>query len=103
MTTDTDTNVVVDSSVKVVMKVPKMFNVVLFNDNSTTVEFVILILTRIFYKSFEEAQEITLFIHNNGSGVAGTYSHEVATQKRNETIKIARANNFPLRCEIDEA
>lgn len=92
-----------DTSTKVAMRAPGMFNVVLFNDDSTTVEFVILILMNIFHKNIDDASALTLQIHETGRGIAGTYSHEVATQKRDETVLSARTNSFPLRCEIEPA
>lgn len=85
------------------LRPPKKFNVVLFNDDRTTVEFVILVLMSIFHKNFDEAHALTLHIHNSGKGIAGTYSHEVAVQKRDETRAAAQMNHFPLRCEIEEA
>lgn len=92
-----------DTTTKTKLRPPSRFNVVLFNDDRTTVEFVILVLMSIFHKSFETAHALTLQIHNQGKGIAGTYSHEVATQKRDETLMAAQANHFPLRCEIEEA
>ena len=92
-----------DTSTKVIMRAPGLFNVVLFNDDSTTVEFVILVLMNIFHKSFDDASALTLQIHEFGKGIAGTYSHEVACQKRDETVASARVNNFPLKCEIEPA
>lgn len=92
----------IDTVTKVTMRAPGKFNVVLFNDDSTTVEFVILVLMNIFHKSFDEASELTLQIHDTGRGIAGTYSHEVASQKRDETVLSARTNNFPLQCDIEE-
>lgn len=86
---------------RVTMSPPKMWNVVLYNDDATTMEFVILVLMQIFYKSFEDASDIMMNIHETGKGIAGTYSHEVATQKRDETLAAARTNNFPLNVEIE--
>lgn len=100
---DTDVLVGEDTTTKTAMRPPSRFNVVLFNDDRTTVEFVILVLMSIFHKSFESAHALTLHIHQNGRGVAGTYSHEVAMQKRDETRLAAQANQFPLKCEIEEA
>jgi ATP-dependent Clp protease adaptor protein ClpS len=91
----------VDTTVSTKLRSPRRYNVVLFNDDSTTAEFVILLLINIFNKSLDEAQDLTLYIHNNGRGVAGTYSHEVSMQKKEDTINIAQANNSPLRCEIE--
>lgn len=90
-----------DTVTKIDMRPPSMFNVVLYNDNGTTVDFVVLILMTIFHKSFEDASELTIHIHEHGKGIAGTYSHEVASQKRDETVQCARVNKFPLKCEVE--
>lgn len=91
----------VDSAVKTAMRPPKKFNVIFYNDDKTTVQFVILVLMTIFHKNFEDATALTLLIHEQGKGIAGTYSHEIASQKRDETISAARLNGHPLRCEIE--
>jgi len=88
---------------KVVVQPPRKWNVVLYNDNVTTMEFVILVLMQIFHKSFETASDIMINIHENGKGIAGTYSNEVATQKRDETVSAAKSNGFPLKCELEPA
>lgn len=85
---------------KVALSPPRMWNVWLINDDQTSMEFVVLVLMQIFHRNFEDAQEIMMNIHVNGKGIAGTYSHEVATQKRDETITIARQNNYPLQAEM---
>lgn len=100
-TTELSTDV--DTTVKVAMRPPNKFNVILYNDDGTTVEFVVLVLMTVFYKSFQEANSLTWHIHENGSGIAGTYSHEIAVQKREETLSAARANGYPLRCEVKES
>ena len=86
---------------RVKVQPPKMWNVILLNDDKTTMEFVILVLMQIFHKTFEDASDIMMNIHENGRGIAGTYSHEVATQKKEDTISAARGNNFPLQCDIE--
>jgi ATP-dependent Clp protease adaptor protein ClpS len=96
----TDKSTVVAVIERVAMAPPKMWNVWLINDDATTMEFVVLVLMQIFHRSFEEAQDIMMHIHTNGRGVAGTYSHEVAVQKRDETIAIARQSGFPLMAEL---
>lgn len=93
----------IDTSNKVAMRPPSKYNVVLYNDDRTTFEFVVLVLMTIFHKSFDAASSLSLYIHEHGRGIAGTYSHEIATQKRDETTATARVNGFPLRCEIEEA
>jgi ATP-dependent Clp protease adaptor protein ClpS len=100
--TITDTTIELDKVTKVVMRPPSKFNVILFNDDTTTMEFVILILMTLFHKGFEDATALTSYIHKNGRGIAGVYTHEIAVQKRDETILAAKANHYPLRCEIEE-
>lgn len=97
---DTKTNTTVAVIEKVIMAPPRRWQVWLFNDDTTTMEFVVLVLMQIFHRSFEEAQEIMMHIHSNGKGIAGTYSHEIASQKKDETVAVARSNGFPLRVEI---
>lgn len=94
-----DTDVAVKDKIK--LSVPKMWNVILHNDQISTMEFVILVLMQIFHKNFDDATEIMLNIHESGRGVAGTYSHEVAEQKMEETLSAARTNSFPLQVTIE--
>jgi ATP-dependent Clp protease adaptor protein ClpS len=98
----TETASEVITATRTVMRPPSKFNVILFNDEFTTVEFVVLILMSVFHKSFEDASQLTIQIHQNGQGIAGSYTYEIASQKRNETISAARGNGFPLECEIEE-
>tara|TARA_R110000868_G_scaffold162905_1_gene394908 strand:+ start:8532 stop:8840 length:309 start_codon:yes stop_codon:yes gene_type:complete len=81
---------------------PGMWNVVLHNDITTTMEFVVLVLMTIFHKSFESAGSLMLEIHNNGRGIAGTYTHEVARQKQEETLFSARNHGYSLACTIEQ-
>lgn len=100
MTTSNSIDSAVDVLDRVQVVPPKKYNVVFLDDEKTTMEFVILVLMQIFHKTFEEASDIMLNVHENGRGIVGTYSHEVASQKRDETITAARGNNFPLQVEI---
>lgn len=86
---------------RVAVKPPRMWNVLLFNDDVTSMEFVVLILMQVFHKSLDDATDIMMSIHENGRGVAGTYSHEIASTKKDETIAVARSNGFPLQVEIE--
>ena len=100
---DTKKNTMVAVVERVTLAPPKMWDVWLVNDDVTSMEFVVLVLMQIFHRSFEEAQDIMMHIHTNGRGIAGTYSHEVATQKRDETITIARQSGFPLVAELKQS
>jgi ATP-dependent Clp protease adaptor protein ClpS len=80
---------------------PKLYKVLLLNDDYTTMEFVVTVLMNIFHHPQEEAVRIMLEVHHNGAGVAGVYSYEVAETKMNMTIEMARQNEFPLRCALE--
>lgn len=91
----------IDETIKV--SIPKMYKVLLHNDDTTTFDFVIAILTQIFHKSLDEAIEITNSIHVTGQGIAGSpYTYEIAQEKTMETINFSRANNFPLTPSFEE-
>lgn len=97
------------SNVKILEKedikisIPKKYNVVFYNDDYTSFEFVIFVLIKIFHHSQESAVNITQLIHNKGRGIAGTYTKEIAEQKKIETTELAKANQFPLLVLIEEA
>jgi ATP-dependent Clp protease adaptor protein ClpS len=91
----------IDETIKV--QIPKMYKVLLHNDDSTTFDFVIAILTKIFHKTTEEAVEITNAIHDDGQGIAGSpYTREIAEEKTLETVSFSRANGFPLTATFEE-
>jgi|SRR5215213_70277 len=76
---------------------PKKWKVLLHNDDFTTMEYVVDVLIRHFYKSPAEATHIMLQVHQKGVGVAGIYSREVAETKVAEVTDEARANGMPLK------
>lgn len=82
------------------IKKPRNYVVILHNDDYTSFEFVISVLMGIFGHSAESAVALTLQIHKAGAGIAGTYSYEIAEQKKIDTEELARANEFPLRAEV---
>jgi ATP-dependent Clp protease adaptor protein ClpS len=85
------------------LRQPKMYRVILHNDHYTTMEFVIEILVQIFHKPAREASHIMLDVHRRGSGVCGVYSYDVARTKVSQVLALARRQEFPLRCTIEEA
>jgi ATP-dependent Clp protease adaptor protein ClpS len=97
MSTDT----AVEESVVVALKPPGLCKVIFLNDDSTPMELVIELLTGIFKHTETSAKEVTLEIHETGSGVAGIYSFEIAEQKGMEATAVARQNGSPLRIQVD--
>jgi ATP-dependent Clp protease adaptor protein ClpS len=81
---------------------PNMFRVVLHNDDKTTVDFVITLLQMVFHKDLEEAAEITLSIHHKGRGIAGIYTREIAEEKTEEAIRLARTSGYPLQVTYEK-
>jgi ATP-dependent Clp protease adaptor protein ClpS len=99
----TETNVIEKIEQNIQLKEPKMYKVLLHNDNTTTMDFVIMVLTQIFHKTVQEAVEVTLAIHHKGQGIAGApYTAEVAEEKTHETLAYARANGYPLTATFEE-
>ena len=96
MATDIEEIVTVDNTTDKRIKEPNKYKVVILNDDYTTMEFVIALLIRIFRHNADSAIRITQQIHDEGSGVAGIYSHEIAEQKVIDATELSRANNFPL-------
>lgn len=81
---------------------PSMFRVIIHNDDSTTMDFVVEVLTGIFHKSKIEATNIMLEVHNAGQGVAGVYTYDIAMTKKIQTDKASREKGFPLKVTVDE-
>lgn len=90
-----------DTLVKVNLKEPDLFDVVIYNDDSTPMDFVTGILTEIFNKTKSDAVQLMLQIHHNGSAVAGTYTYEIAEQKGVDATNIARDNGYPLLIRLN--
>ena len=82
---------------------PKLFNVILLNDDYTTMEFVLQILETLFQKSPAEAFRIMMHVHRNGRGLAGVYTWEVAETKADKVASLAAEAGYPLRATIEEA
>ncbi len=85
------------------IKEPEMWNVLLHNDNYTTKEFVVEVLSTVFQLSAVESTKLMLFVHRNGKGVAGTYTWDIAQSKVSRVHAMAKKREFPLKCSIDKA
>jgi len=81
---------------------PSKYNVIMLNDDSTPMEFVVNVLTTIYSHTLDTAKSVMLEVHEKGRGIAGTYSYEVAEQKCVETITEARRNGYPLDVTLEK-
>ena len=98
----TDTDVIIDEKIKVDKKEPSLYKVLMLNDDKTPMDFVIGLLIELFKHTETTATDITLQIHEKGSGVVGVYSYEIAEQKALEATNISRDNGFPLRLRVEQ-
>jgi ATP-dependent Clp protease adaptor protein ClpS len=81
---------------------PPLYKVLLHNDDYTTMEFVVFVLISVFNKSEEDAFVIMLKVHNEGIGIAGVYPYEIAETKAEKVMALARQNEYPLLCTVEE-
>jgi ATP-dependent Clp protease adaptor protein ClpS len=80
---------------------PSLYKVLLHNDDYTSMEFVVAILEKIFWKNTSEASKIMLSVHQEGVGIAGIYTREICETKVAIVHDLARQSEFPLRCSIE--
>ena len=84
------------------LKIPNRFDVLLLNDDYTSMDFVVDVLKRFFHKEFLAAEAIMLAIHIDGEAVCGTYSFDVAQTKVSQVIEYSRKNDQPLMAVLRE-
>jgi ATP-dependent Clp protease adaptor protein ClpS len=81
---------------------PRRYKVLLHNDHYTTMEFVVRVLVEVFHKNEAQATRIMLSVHNQGKGVCGIYTAEVAETKVNMVHNLAKQAGYPLRSSMEE-
>ena len=91
------------TDVSVRVQPPRLYGVILHNDDYTTMDFVVDVLVQIFGKTPVEASGLMMRVHNSGSATVGVYSYDIAVSKKNQTERYAQEKGFPLRITIDEA
>ncbi len=95
-----DDAVVTESKQK--LKKPPLYRVLLHNDNYTTMEFVVFVLIDVFHHNESDAFRIMLQVHNQGTGIAGVFTYEIAETKIVRVSALARAHEYPLMCTMEE-
>jgi len=81
---------------------PQMFKVILHNDDYTSMDFVVDVLVGIFHKSYAQAEQIMIQIHEKEKAICGVYSFEIAQTKAQQVKQKAKQNEFPLLATIEE-
>ncbi len=87
---------------QVKLKRPKLYKVLLHNDDYTTMEFVIFILQKVFQLHYDKAYQVMLKVHQEGVGICGVYTFEIAESKCAKVVLLAKDNGHPLRCSFEE-
>ena len=82
------------------LREPRRFKVTIFNDDFTTMEFVVKILTTVFFKSTMEAEALMMQVHKSESAVIGIYTYDIARSKVQKATRMAREEGFPLRLTV---
>lgn len=80
---------------------PRRYKVTIYNDDFTSMDFVVMVLTQVFFKSEAEAEALMLQVHHSDKAVVGIYSYDVATSKVRKATSMARDAGFPLRLTVD--
>lgn len=102
MSVDILEDIKIDERISADVREPGKYKVIFLNDDKTPVEWVVELLVTIFKHSQTSAEQITLTIHTEGSGVVGTYSFEIAESKANEATQASRSRGFPLQIKLEE-
>ena len=83
------------------LREPRRYKVIIYNDDFTTMEFVVMILVQVFLKSKEEAQTLMLQVHHSDKAVVGIYSYDIAVSKVRKATNMAREQGYPLRLTVE--
>ena len=79
------------------LREPRRYKVTIYNDDFTTMEFVVKVLVEVFFKSDAEAEALMLQVHHSDKAVVGIYTYDIAVSKVQKATQMAREENFPLR------
>ena len=86
---------------KIEVKKPKLYKVILLNDDYTPMEYVVKLLKIVFMKSENEAVNIMLMVHKKGSGICGIFTKEIAETKVETVLRMAKSDQHPLKCIME--
>lgn len=83
------------------LREPRRYKVIIYNDDFTSMEFVVMILKQIFLKSEEDANALMLLVHHSDKAVVGIYSYDIAVSKTRKATSMAREAGYPLRLTVE--
>jgi ATP-dependent Clp protease adaptor protein ClpS len=91
-----------EEETKIETRKPKLYKVILLNDDYTTQEFVVEVLVAIFHKSVTEATKIMFDVHEKGKGIVGVYTYDIARTKIIQVEDLSNKNEYPLKAVMEE-
>lgn len=91
----------VQTRTKPKVDIPPKYKVLIHNDDYTSMEFVVWILTAVFHHSEASATRVMLHVHRTGIGVAGIYTRDIAETRVEQVLKYAREAGHPLQCTME--
>jgi len=97
-----DEKVNIKDSVEMEIKEPNKYNVIIHNDDYTSMEFVVQVLVGVFKKQVVEATKIMFDVHKKGRGIAGIYSYDVGITKIVQAMEMCEESGFPLKLTLEE-
>lgn len=83
------------------VKEPRQYNVIMYNDDFTSMEFVVDVLVDIFHKDEVTAQAIMMGVHKKGQAVVGKYPYDIAVTRVNAALARAKAQGYPFRMSVE--
>ena len=86
---------------RTIYKAPRMYAVTLYNDDITTMDFVVEMLVKVFHKTTAEASTVMMQVHQQGKGIAGVYTYDIAITKKMQADRMAAEKGFPLRLTVE--
>lgn len=95
------TEVMPRTTTKLKLKRPRLYKVILLNDDYTSMEFVVLVLQHVFHHGESTSRAIMLNIHQTGVGIAGVFTYEIAETKVQQVLELAQQQEYPLQCTME--
>ena len=89
--------------IRIDIREPKHYRVIMHNDDFTSMEFVVEILMDIFHKDVMEAERLMLMVHESGKAAVGSYPYDIAVTKVQAATARAKEEGFPFRLSVEEA
>lgn len=87
---------------KIKISPPKMYKVILLNDDYTPFNVVVEIIREVFGKNMREAMQIMDLAHRSGKAICGIFPKEIAIIKVEQVHEIASEKRVPLQATTEE-